>query len=158
MTPIPELSPKKWHWVADGLCCVVMAGTLLWLWRQWPYLPEQLPSHYNLAGQVDRMADKWTIWICPLLGVAFFVLFGFLERKPKWWNTGVRVTEENASRVYGAVLDLLVLEKVGCCLLLEGLSWYSAQGGNLPGWGMAAILALTLGPLVVGVIRLWRAR
>ena len=40
-------------------------------WR----LPERIPCHFNLRGEVDAWSGRATIWLLPVLG---FVLYGIM--------------------------------------------------------------------------------
>ncbi|MDD4319553.1 MAG: SdpI family protein [Candidatus Peribacteraceae bacterium] len=52
------------------------AGALLY-----SRLPEQIPSHWNFAGQVDDFTAKpWGVWMLPLVALAMAVLFPLFRR------------------------------------------------------------------------------
>ncbi len=42
-----------------------------------PFLPEQIPAHYNFAGEVDRIGSKFETLLFPLcaIGMGFFMLW-----------------------------------------------------------------------------------
>ena len=42
-----------------------------------PFLPEQIPAHYNFAGEVDRIGSKFEMLIFPLctIGMGSFMLW-----------------------------------------------------------------------------------
>ena len=42
-----------------------------------PFLPEQIPAHYNFAGEVDRIGSKFEMLIFPLctIGMGYFMLW-----------------------------------------------------------------------------------
>ena len=42
-----------------------------------PFLPEQIPAHYNFAGEIDRWGSKYESLIFPFVTIAmgFFMLW-----------------------------------------------------------------------------------
>jgi uncharacterized membrane protein len=47
----------------------------------WPLVPERIPVHWNLAGQVDRYGGKFEgLALTPLLALAVYLLLLFLPR------------------------------------------------------------------------------
>ena len=65
-----------------------------------PNLPGQIPGHYNASGQPDAYSSRNTIWALPLLGLVFYIGLTFLNRYPHVFNYPVKVTEENAQKLY----------------------------------------------------------
>jgi uncharacterized membrane protein len=46
-----------------------------------PYLPDQIPTHWNVAGEVDAYANKdYGVFYLPLMMLAMLVLFYFLPK------------------------------------------------------------------------------
>ncbi len=55
-----------------------LTGTLL------PFMPDEIPVHYNVAGEIDRMGSPWEMFVFPALGLltgALCILFARLERR-----------------------------------------------------------------------------
>ena len=42
-----------------------------------PFLPEQIPAHYNFAGEIDRWGSKYETLLFPAITIlmGFFMLF-----------------------------------------------------------------------------------
>ena len=77
----------KRHWKLMVLTSLVIVLPILagiFLWNQ---LPEQIPSHWNLAGAVDGWSSKpWAVFAMPLLLLAlhwFAVFVTFADPKMK---------------------------------------------------------------------------
>lgn len=44
----------------------------------YPFLPERIPIHWNIDGQIDRYGDKfWAIFLWPLLSIGLFLIIRF---------------------------------------------------------------------------------
>ena len=93
--------------IINVLCLILLVGTVIYLIAAWGSLPDLIPGHFGGDGQITRYDSKGTL-IIPLV-IAWLLYLGFLviERVPQIWNTGVRVTEENKYRVYGAIAPVL---------------------------------------------------
>ena len=82
-------------------------------------LPDRMPSHWNLAGQVDGYASKpWGPFIMPLAMVALHLLFVVIRRaSPK----GFRVDAFMATVEIIEAATLAFLLTIGVVVLLIGL-------------------------------------
>ena len=56
-----------------------------------PHLPERIPAHWNIHGQVDGYGSPWTIFIAPAVSIGLVLLLVFLpridplgENAPRW--------------------------------------------------------------------------
>lgn len=74
-------------------------------------LPEKIPTHFNINGEVDRYGHKSTIWIISILGFILYYIFSIIIKKvpPHKYNYPVKVTNKNAPTVYGLSLKMLVI-------------------------------------------------
>lgn len=71
----------RFLWTLMGL--VVLANALLFGYVCWqhPYLPELLPLHFGILGQVDRIGERNELFMLPFIGlvvVALNALLGIL--------------------------------------------------------------------------------
>jgi uncharacterized membrane protein len=69
-----------------------------------PYLPEQIPIHWNIAGAVDGSAGKEFIFALPVLSLVLTLLFHWAPRiTPKGENI------EKSGKIYPGLMVLLSL-------------------------------------------------
>jgi uncharacterized membrane protein len=52
---------------------------LLALWA-YPRLPAQVPSHWNVEGEVSGWSGRWVVFLPPLMGLVLLVLMPLLRR------------------------------------------------------------------------------
>lgn len=99
-------------------------------------LPDRMPSHWNLAGQVDGYAAKpWGPFLMPLVMAALHLLFVVIRRaSPKGFR--VDAFEKAVAIVEAATLAFLLT--IGVVMLLVGL------GEPL---SMNRVVAVAIGPL-----------
>jgi uncharacterized membrane protein len=67
---------SRGYWVAAVGLVLLAAGVSVWLY---PSLPERIPTHWNIKGQVDGYGGKhWALFLMPAFMVGMLVLFYFL--------------------------------------------------------------------------------
>lgn len=64
----------------------------IYLAYKWPRLPEQVPVHWNIEGEIDRYGSKWELLIIPillpLLTYGIFLVIPFIDPKKKLEQMG----------------------------------------------------------------------
>ncbi|REB08669.1 DUF1648 domain-containing protein [Sporosarcina sp. BI001-red] len=151
------------HKTRIGQACDVI-GILLFLAIifytvfQWNRLPEEVPIHFNAAGEVDNYGSKWALLLVPLISVGLFALLEFLERHPEWHNYPKRLNEVNAPRFYQSSRELLNRVKNLSLLLMTYTQWEIVRVGlgdldAMSEWGFGGILALMLIVIYMGVAK-----
>ena len=64
-------------------------------------LPERIPSHYNVSGEIDSYSNKISVFILPIICLLVVYLpITILQRFPHTFNFPVKVTERNADSLY----------------------------------------------------------
>jgi uncharacterized membrane protein len=63
------------YWMISVALVAITVGVTAWLYGG---LPEQIPTHWNIRGEVDGYGGKWTLFIFPAMMVAMLALFYFL--------------------------------------------------------------------------------
>jgi uncharacterized membrane protein len=63
------------YWVTALLLIAITTAATAWLYAS---LPEQIPTHWNIRGEVDGYGGKWTLFIFPAIMVGMLVMFYFL--------------------------------------------------------------------------------
>ena len=63
------------YWIIAFLLVAIATAATAWLYSS---LPEQIPTHWNIRGEVDGYGGKWTLFMFPVMMVGMLVLFYFL--------------------------------------------------------------------------------
>jgi uncharacterized membrane protein len=63
------------YWIVAFLMVAITTAATAWLYTS---LPEQVPTHWNIRGEVDGYGGKWTLFIFPAIMVGMLVMFYFL--------------------------------------------------------------------------------
>ena len=78
------------------LYLAVIAATILAAVLKYPSLPQQIPLHYNFAGEVDRYGEKSiaTVALMPLMQLFMGLLFGGINLGIGMSRTNGRILKE----------------------------------------------------------------
>ena len=149
----------RYQRIAGILAPLILLGSIVYILIIWHRLPEQIPTHYNFAGEIDGYGGRGTLLLMPVIGLVTDLTVAVCGRFPKSWNTGVRVTALNRARVYRLVRDLMADLRLSLAVSFAGFGIYAATlpehfSGNVTG----IMLILIFAPLVRYFVRLSRAK
>jgi uncharacterized membrane protein len=116
MNNIDEKQPNnKFNLREEWYILLLILATLLIGLYFYPQLPDKVPSHWNMKGQVDGWSGKaFAVWFFPLLNFGLYIMFFFLPRiDPRRENysnfTGPYKIIRIALHVFFAVIYLVSL-------------------------------------------------
>lgn len=96
---------KKWFTL---LAWPVILAPAVYLWTKWSRLPEQVPVHYNLEGQADRIGSRSELLTAVLVLTGMNVLV--LVFLPRIYKIDPRKTAaDNKSRLNGIAFATVIL-------------------------------------------------
>ena len=140
-----------------GIASII--GMVLYILLSWSALPDNVPIHFNAAGEVDGWGSKWSILILPIITIALHMFMEVIERRPHIHNYPERLTEQNATQFYKESCQILNLTKNITTMMLVYLAVRSVLVAleKVQGLGIAVMGAflLILGFIIVrGMIRM----
>ena len=153
-----KLQNRVFGFSVNIVCLALLMGNVVYLIVVWSSLPDQIPGHFDFAGNVTRYDGKGTLLVMPIFNWVLFLGLSLVERFPSAWNTGVKVTEENKERVYRIIRDMLVTVKFSIVVSFLFISVNQTLGSSLPRWFMPAFLSLMFVPMIFFIVKLLRAR
>jgi len=149
---------KTKYYIIDIICIALLFGISIYLLIGWGNLPDKIPGHYDALGNIDRWGSKNELIVLPIIAWIMFIGISVLERFPKVWNTGVKVTEENAYRVYSTLYDMIKTLKLMLVIIFSFLTINSIHMNNLPKIFLPIILVLIFGNLIYHLIKLYKIK
>ncbi len=149
---------SKYDIAVNLLCLLLLFGIVVYLVVNWNHIPNVIPGHYNAAGEVDRWGNKGELMILPLIGWMMYIGITVLERFPQVWNTGVAITEENKTKVYRILKDMIGTTKLIVVIVFDYLALNSASSDSLPVWFLPVFLILLFSSLLFFIVKLVRAK
>ncbi|WP_452223052.1 DUF1648 domain-containing protein [Lacinutrix chionoecetis] len=105
----PKLTLKKdqaqriLEYATFGLLCIALLYTVL----NYNNLPEQVPMHFNLSGEVDSYGEKSFVWFPILIGFVLCIGIYKLNKYPHLFNYPDKITKENAEKHYTSAVKMM---------------------------------------------------
>ena len=95
------------------------------------HLPQTIPSHFNIKGEVDGYGDKSTIFILIVLHIGITALLNWVGNHPEQHNYPIAITDENRAQQYKLSSQLVQRLNVIIGLLFTTIS-LSVMFPNFP--------------------------
>ncbi|EMR05980.1 putative integral membrane protein [Bhargavaea cecembensis DSE10] len=149
--------------IMDGAVIGSFVWIVVYLVSVWGVLPEQIPAHFNGAGEVDRWGSKWTLVMLPIIAGLLWIGMTILEKYPHKHNYMVELHERNIEFQYRNSRMMLNVLKNLIGLVFVYLSYIFAQValGEEDSLGIGFLpvfLALMFAPMIIFMIRSLRHR
>lgn len=140
---------------------LVFLAMLVFLFVQYGRLPDQVPGHYNGAGQVDRWGGKEELFLLPVIGAALWIGMTVLEKYPHTYNY-LNLTEGNAEAQYKNGRLMMNVLKNEMVILFSWINFQNIRvaSGVAEGLGpffMPIFLAIIFGSVLFFMIRMLRS-
>jgi len=97
-------------------------------------LPDTVPTHFNLKGEIDGYGSKYTLLYPVVVSLVLYIGLTILNRYPNAFNYAVEITGENAQIQYRLATRLVRWLKWVVMLTFSGLECFlvmSASGHHL---------------------------
>lgn len=97
--------------IANIIGIASIVAMVLYIAFNWSALPDDVPIHFNVAGEVDGWGSKWNMLFLPIITIALYIFMEVIEKKPHTHNYPAHLTEQNAARFYKESCQILNLTK-----------------------------------------------
>lgn len=153
-----KIKKTKLDIIIEVICLFMLSGITLYLIFNWASMPDKIPMHYDIAGEVDRWGNKSELIFLPVISWIMYIFITIMEKFPKFWNTGVQVTEENAQRVYHILKSMIKTTKLFTVVLFSYMTICSASAKNLSSWFLLISMVTVFGNLIFWMVKLFKNR
>ncbi len=153
-----KIKNTKLDIIIEAMCLILLGGITLYLVFNWSSMPDKIPMHYDIAGQIDRWGNKSEIIFIPVISWILYLYITVTEQKPQIWNTGVQVTEENAFRVYRILKSMVKTTKLLMVIMFFYIAICSIAATNMSPWALVIEMGVIFGNLIFWMIKLFRNR
>lgn len=152
--PILKLPKTTGERIWNIIGGVIFLGSIVYIIVIWKSLPDRVPMHFNVAGEVDRIASKYEMIILPIIGIGLWIFLDVLERKPHLHNYPARLNESNAAAFYLLSRKMMNVIKNLCLILFAFISFEIVQVSlgkvdALGIWFLSVIIITTLIPIII---------
>lgn len=119
------------------------------------FMPDKVPMHYNISGEIDRWGSKYENFIFPciiIISTLFWLLFMRHYRKKQERLTddkSIREAQNNEKILYYVAVGMAVM--YGCMQYFILYAAYSACEGNMTTWDIEIdeVTNVLLGALMI---------
>lgn len=116
----------------------------------WYYgrLPDEIPVHWNTAGEINGYGPKAILWLLPVLNVLLCYGMGWISRAPRSsFNYPVDITPENEATQRALSLGLVAGIRAVASVLLFYLTYATVESAlsgenRMQTWLILALLGL----------------
>ena len=160
--PKIKLEMQPMDWLLDLTGVGVIAVTFIYAFYKYPELTSTIPTHFNASGEVDGYGGKDSVWVLPSIGLVMFIGMWVLTKFPHIYNYPVKVTEDNAEKMYRngvsliRSLNLIVVVLFGY-ISYQSIETASGEAAGLGAWFLPVFLVFTLLPIPYFLIKMKRA-
>ncbi|MGD7044672.1 DUF1648 domain-containing protein [Jeotgalibacillus proteolyticus] len=151
---LPKTSLEKGLNVAALL---VFTALLIYLFVYASSLPDQIPTHFNAAGEPDDWSSTGFILLLPLIGVILWVGLTILERYPHVYNY-LRLTENNVEYQYRNARMMINIIKNLILIFFSYLTWQSVEVGLQQSDGIGEGFVYVFNGLLFGTVLIFVIR
>lgn len=123
--------PQK---IIEVVCALLLLGMVLGPVLFWGQLPDQIPGHYNGAGEIDRWGDKWELLLLPVFGAILYLFLSF-----GCWLIGESARKRELPHSAYTWISGTKLVTIGTFAVLE---WHSALARPMGTWLLPVVIAL----------------
>ena len=151
-----KIKNTKIDWIIEIVCLLLLGGITLYLILNWSFMPDKIPMHYNIAGEIDRWGKKTEIIFIPVVSWLLYGFITLMEQFPKTWNTGVQVTEENAPRVYRVLKSMVKTTKLFMVIMFFYITICSITAQSMSPWALLIEMVVIFGNLIYWMVKLFK--
>lgn len=154
-----KVKKSKYDVFSDVVSVLCIVGVILYLVLTWDKIPNEIPGHYNGAGEIDKITSKSSLIVLQIVTIIMYIFLSIIENIPQIWNTGgVEITEQNKELVYRTSKNLLVSVKMIIVVAFSYLTINSSKGTNLPIAFTPIFLIIIFGTVIYFTIKLLKIK
>lgn len=127
---------------------------IVYLIINWNNIGENVPIHYNSAGQSDSWGSKSSLIVLPIVTIIVNISMSGVLLCPQALNVPVKITEENYVKVYDLTRDLMNFNKMEINISFLYITLMSANGKPLGTWFLPIFLIIIFMPIAIYYIKI----
>lgn len=156
---LPPLRPEltATDRILEMMALLILATLWIMAVFDYPSLPETIPTHFNIKGDVDGYGSRLTLMIIPAMVTLIIPGMLWLSRYPHIFNYIVKITPENQLPQYRLATRFIRGMAAGLGIIFLLILWMmiaSAKSSQVPSMALILlpILAISFIPLIVYVV------
>ena len=143
--------------IMKRLCLLLLLVTVVFLTAFWQRIPDEVPMHFNAAGEIDRWSSRTELLILPVISWLVYGLLTVVEQIFRTWNAGGNGIKKQ-EQVHILLRHLLSTLKLLVVVIFTWITVWCALALPLPVWFLPVTLVAVFGDMVYWIVRLIRAQ
>jgi uncharacterized membrane protein len=156
-----KVKNTKFQTTLEIISFLLLVCMYVYLIINWGSLPEQIPGHYNAAGEIDRWGKKGELVALPIISTVMYLLLTVVQHFPSIWNIPITVTDKNRDQVYRITKSLLMFLKTVLISVFFYLNYNSMKAKPLSPYFFSLFLVgifVTIGFFLTRLIKAGRSK
>lgn len=112
------IESNRLDFVSNYLCIVLLVIASCCVFLLWEDIPEFVAISYSFSGLISAYGSKYMLLVILGLDWLIYGLITILQRYPKAWNMGFKLTKNNEKRLYRLMKDMMNIIKIYICFVL----------------------------------------
>ena len=121
--PVIKLPLTQLELAGEFIAAFSVIFMLITLLFSWSSIPEIVPKHFGITGEIDAWGIKSFFHFPVTIAVILYVFLSVIARFPHIYNYPVKITSQNAERQYRTARALITALKTEIMLLFSYLQW-----------------------------------
>jgi len=148
-----KLKHTKLQIILEIITILILIAMVVNLKVSWGNIADDIPTHYNAAGEVDKWGHKVDLFFVPIICSVLYILLTAITFFPALWNVPVSVNEENKTRVYASMKNMMCLLKLEMVINFAYISYKSSKAQVLAPYFFYVTLAVIFGTIIFFIAR-----
>ncbi|MBC8060537.1 MAG: DUF1648 domain-containing protein [Clostridiaceae bacterium] len=138
---------------------VILVMFWIYLFTEWTSIPDKIPTHFGVLGEVDSWGSKNSVLMLPVIMTALYLLLTILSAFPQYYNYTVTITVENAAAQYKNARTLMLWITLQLVAVFSYITYISIQIGlgnnkGLGIWSLPVFLVGVFGTVIYYIRRM----
>ncbi len=130
---------------AEFITIILLLAMGAYLRFSWSDIPDQVPGHYNIAGQVDRWGNKSELLAIPIICGVLYVLLTLVTYYPPLWNLPLNIGKEDKAKTISLIKNMMCIMKAEMVLCFGYISFQGIRLQPLsPYFTLLSLLVLAI--------------
>jgi len=156
--PILILEKSRTDKSIDILILITIVLTWILTIVNYNSLPEIIPIHQDLKGNIDNYGGKASIWFLPVISTLIIAGMRFINKFPHHFNYLVKITAGNARSQYTGATRMIRYFQWMVALVFLFIVYdvvHSAHSGSsfIGVWFVPVLFLTFLGPLLISLLK-----
>jgi uncharacterized membrane protein len=149
-----KIKYTKFQIVLEIVGLLILISMIAFVSIRFGKLPDKIPGHYNVMGEVNRWGNKSEIFITPIITVLLYAFISAITFFPQIWNVPVQITDTNRKPVYQCVRSLILVTKIEIAGTFFFITYFMAYTKPLPVEFLPVMLFILFVTLLFFIVRI----